>query len=342
MDPVKKSLLRFAGTVRTNALAVASNGFLRSLSSVARLHPESRPERHDVEVIPDLPYLPGGDRAHLLDVYRPTNRPHPLPIVVYIHGGGFRLLSKDTHWLMGLVFARFGYLVFNISYRLAPRHPYPAAIADTAAAYAWVVENAERFGGDLSRVVVAGESAGGNLATALSVLSCYPRPEAWAQRVFDTGVVPAVAIPFCAILQVSSPDRFGANGRLPFYVADVLRDVSASYLARGAEGCDLADPLCMLERGDPPARPLPAFFVPVGTRDPLLDDSRRLKKALDALGVPCTAMYYPGEVHAFHALVWRKEARRCWRDSLAFAEQHLRRPGSRAVPGDPDALAAAV
>jgi acetyl esterase len=341
MDAVKKSVLRFAGDVRASTLAAVSAGFLRSLSSAARLHPDSRPERHDVEVIPDIAYLPGGDPAHLLDVYRPTNHPRPLPIVIYIHGGGFRLLSKDTHWLMGLVFARFGYLVFNISYRLAPRHRYPAAIADAAAAYAWVVENAARYGGDPSRIVVAGESAGGNLATALSVVSCYRRPEPWAQRVFDTGVVPGVTIPFCAILQVSSPDRFGARRRLPFWLDDILRDVATSYLVPDGGACELADPLCLLERGEPPDRPLPAFFVPVGTRDPLLDDSRRLKRALDALGVPCTAMYYPGEVHAFHALVWRKEARRCWRDSLAFAEQHLRHPRSRSVPDGPDELAAA-
>ena len=81
----------------------------------------------------------------------------------------------------------------------------------------------------------------------------------------------------------------------------------------------------ILERGEAPERPLPAFFVPVGTRDPLLDDTRRLKKAVDALGVPCAAMYYPGEVHAFHALVWRKEAQRCWRDCLAFTERYSRR-----------------
>ena len=50
--------------------------------------------------------------------------------MLYVHGGGFRILSKDTHWIMGLAFARRGFLVFNIGYRLAPKHPFPAAIAD--------------------------------------------------------------------------------------------------------------------------------------------------------------------------------------------------------------------
>jgi acetyl esterase len=87
---------------------------------------------------------------------------------------------------------------------------------------------------------------------------------------------------------------------------------------------DLADPVVFFERGAPPDRPLPAFFLPVGTRDPLLDDTRRMRRALDALGVPVRAAYYPGELHAFHALIWREHARNCWADIFAFVDQHLR------------------
>ena len=93
---------------------------------------------------------------------------------------------------------------------------------------------------------------------------------------------------------------------------------------------DLADPLRVIETAagvpheDHFARPLPPFFAPVGTKDPLLDDTRRLEKALCALGVPCEARYYPGGYHAFHALVWDPSARRCWRDALAFLDRHMR------------------
>ena len=104
----------------------------------------------------------------------------------YVHGGAFHLLSKDTHWLMGLVFARFGYLVVNISYRLAPKHPYPAAIEDTCDAYRWLAQRVAALGGDPDRVVVAGESAGGNLITALTIAACQRRTEPWARAVFDT------------------------------------------------------------------------------------------------------------------------------------------------------------
>ncbi|MFU8803138.1 MAG: alpha/beta hydrolase, partial [Bradymonadaceae bacterium] len=91
----------------------------------------------------------------------------------------------------------------------------------------------------------------------------------------------------------------------------------------GPGGTDLANPLLLLEEGIAPDRPLPPFFAPVGTRDPLLDDTRRLKAALEALDVPCEARYYPGELHAFHAFLWRAQARKCWTDTFTFLDHWL-------------------
>ncbi|HWU89541.1 MAG TPA: alpha/beta hydrolase [Kofleriaceae bacterium] len=315
---------------RTRSLAAET--FFETLSGVAALHPAARPERHGIEVERDVRY--GDDAAwHRLDVYRPVARPRPWPVVFYVHGGAFHLLSKDTHWLMGLAFARFGYLVVNISYRLAPRHPYPAAVEDTCVAYRWLASRIAELGGDPDRVAVAGESAGGNLITALTLTVCQRRAEPWARAVYDTGLVPRAALPFCALLEVSRPERFAERRRLPRWIDGMIRDASASYLHGHPPGpsaeTELADPLRVLELaaglpGEPHfERPLPAFFAPVGTRDPLLDDTRRLEKALEALSVPCEARYYPGGIHAFHALVWDPAARRCWRDALAFLDRHM-------------------
>jgi len=233
---------------------------------------------------------------------------------------------------MGLVFARFGYLVVNISYRLAPEHPYPAAIVDTCDAYRWLDRNLTALGGDRERVAVAGESAGGNLVTALALASVSRRDEPWARAVFDTALVPRAVLPFCAMLEVSRPGRFAQRRRLPRWIDAMIHDASRSYLhGRHTEpdrGHALADPLRLIEDaarlGTAFDRPLPAFFAPVGTRDPLLDDTRRLESALAKLEVPCEARYYPGGIHAFHALVWDPSARRCWRDALAFLDRHLR------------------
>jgi acetyl esterase len=289
--------------------------------------PNARPERHGVERIPDISY-DSAQPHHHLDVYRPLRRSGPLPVVLYVHGGGFRILSKDTHWLMALAFSRRGYLVFNINYRLAPKHPFPAAIADACTALAWVKENAARFGGDAERLVLAGESAGANLVTALAVATSWPRPEPWARRLWDLGVRPRAVLPACGILQVSDTDRFHRRKNLSRFLNDRLHEVEDAYLCSNAEGVlrDLADPLVWLENADYPApRPLPAFFAGVGTADVLLDDTRRLKAALDRLGAPCDVRYYPREIHAFHAFVWRANARAFWRETFAFLDRHVPR-----------------
>lgn len=313
---------------RTNS--VVARGFFGTASRLGLLHPRANPARHGVEVLKDIEYQRSGNPRHRLDVYRLIDREGPLPIVMYVHGGGFNLLSKNTHWLMGLAFARAGYLVFNVDYRLAPQDPFPAAVSDVCAALEWIAEHGEGYGGDLSRLVVAGESAGGNLATALTICCCYRRAEPFAQRVFATGLVPTVVAPACAPLQITNPGRLSRRRKLPRWVNRILEGMRDSYLVGlrdpSPTELELADPLHVFERKERPDRPLPGFFVPIGTRDPLLDDTRRLERALGSMGVECEARYYEGELHAFHALVWRRQAKRCWREQLAFMDRLLQRP----------------
>jgi len=236
---------------------------------------------------------------------------------------------------MGLAFARVGFAVFNISYRLAPEHRFPAALLDCADAVQWLVQNADQYEVDLGRLVFAGESAGANLVTALTAACCYPRPERWAQRIWNLGVVPQVLLPYCGMLQVSDPGRFKrSKPQLPEWMQDRLLETTDAYLgpdpAVHGRSLDLADPLVLLERGQPPARPLPACFAAVGTKDPLLPDTRRLKLAYQRLGANCCSRYYPGELHAFHAFAWRPQARQCWRDTYEFLGEHLAPPAGQA------------
>ncbi|MFO0619647.1 MAG: alpha/beta hydrolase [Polyangiaceae bacterium] len=312
---------------RKFAGALVVDTFFRSLTRVARLHPQANPAKHDVEVTKNVAYLASGREHHLADIYRPAKHAGPLPIVLYVHGGGFRILSKDSHWIMGLLFARRGFLVVSINYRLAPKHPYPAALEDCAAAYEWVVRNGAALGGDTSRLFLAGESAGANLVTAMSVAACMERPEPFAKKIFETGVVPVATLPACGMLQVTDSERFGRRKKLPAWLSDRMIEVETTYLPRAApeHGFGFADPLVLLEEARATARPLPAFFVACGTKDPLLDDSRRLAKALDALGATHELKIYPGGVHAFHAMVFQKIARDHWRDNFRFMDRVLGR-----------------
>ncbi len=244
---------RSAG-VRVEARA-ASRGVLSGTLSTGLGAPRirRRPKRHGVEVVRDLPYQVGrGSHAefHRLDVYKPIGRPGPWPVVFYVHGGGFHLLSKDTHWLMGLVFARFGYLVVNIC--VPARADAPVSRGDRGhvrLAYRWLAKNIEELGGDLDA-----RRGRGRVGRRQPDHRARPRddpapPRAVGARPFDTRLVPRAALPFCALLEVSRPERFAERRPLPRWIDGMIRDASASYLQRDDHGAtiELADPLRALE-----------------------------------------------------------------------------------------------
>jgi acetyl esterase len=307
---------------RVESFAVES--FFRGTSGFFRALPIAAPHRHGIEVLKDLRYSEDPTPAHGLDIYRPRERSGPLPVVFYVHGGGFRILSKESHWVFGLLFARQRYLVVSIDYRLAPRHRFPTAVSDTFLAWQWTLENVAKFGGDPSRIIVAGESAGANLVTGLTLATCAPRPEPWARAVYDAGVVPVAALPACGLLQVSDPGRFDARaGR---FVRERIAEIVSDYLGSEEHApslLQLADPLLWLESDAGFTRPLPPFFAPVGSADVLDDDTRRLDAALRRRGAVSEAAYYRGGIHAFHAFVFDPRARQCWRDTFAFLERHV-------------------
>ncbi len=319
---------------RAGALLV-DNAFL-GLSRAFRLHPKARPEAHGVEVLTDVAYGPEAWRR--LDVWRPRTPPAGgSPAVLYVHGGGFRILSKDTHWVMALAYARAGYTVFNVDYRLAPRDPFPAAVDDVTEAYRWVVERGGSYGADLSRLTIAGESAGANLTLTLALCATVEHEHPLARRVFETGVVPRAIAPMCGIYQVSDTARFARRKpSLSRFISDRIEEVERSYLggssARAGESVmDLADPLVWAERlASVASRPLPPLFTTVGTRDPLVDDTRRLERAWRARGARIDARVVPGEVHAYHAFVWRPAARDAWARKHAFLREALTPPPSDA------------
>lgn len=111
----------------------------------------------------DLGY--GPDERHRLDLYAPASRSGPLPVIVWVHGGGFRRGSKgggetwqDAH--AGRMAAQEGMLGTVINYRLAPEHPWPAGSEDLARVVDWLKREAGSFGGDSDRIFLAGTSAG--------------------------------------------------------------------------------------------------------------------------------------------------------------------------------------
>lgn len=297
------------------------DGLLHGVTALARLGPWAWPSVHELEVEHDVPYRPGGLSDHTLDIYRPRGLSESRPVIFYIHGGAFASLSKDTHWPIGLLFARQGYVVCNLNYRLAPRHRFPAALEDCCAALAWLRAQGRRHGADPEQVILAGESAGANLALALALATSSPRQERYAAPLYE-GARPLAVVAACGLLQVSDCRRLRPSGQGPSWVAELIEMVDGYLPEVGADESELMDPLLVLERaaewGEVPPLPLPPFFVCAGTADPLVEDSRRLVRALGQLRVPCEAYFGDGESHAFHALLWRRQAQRCWGATFDF------------------------
>ncbi|MEM1349644.1 MAG: alpha/beta hydrolase [Myxococcota bacterium] len=299
-------------------------GFFEGASALARAHPRYSPARHAVRVERDIAYTttPDGD-ALRLDIWRPE-QPGPHPVALYVHGGGFKILSKSTHWLIAMMFARFGYVVFNIDYRLAPKHPYPAAVQDVHEAYAWVVARAHEWGGDIERgLVVGGESAGANLAMGVALSATLEREEEWAQRVFETARAPDVVYGACGLYQVTDAERYMQDEKTPSWVSERIGFIRDDYVGEGMREHipgyhDFADPLVLLEQGPELARPFPSVFMIGGLADYIVPDTQRMHHALDALGVDVEALYYAGEPHVFQVFVWREQAMQSWRDFATF------------------------
>jgi acetyl esterase len=316
----------FFERLRKGAGSTAVQSALTGLAYAGKLHPASRAWMKGVDVERDIPYRRGGDPAHLLDIYRPQGVEGPLPVMLYIHGGGFRILSKDTHWMFGAGYAKRGFLVFNVNYRLAPKGIFPDQVVDVAMALQWVMEHAEEYGGDLSRLVYGGESAGANLSLAMMIAGSWKRPEPYAQIVWEAAPKPLAVLPHCGMLQVSDAERYLDNEKLPVWIRDRIATVCKGYLPDSSGDADrfaFADPVVFLEKAGPPDRPLPAVFSVCGTADPVLDDTRRLREALTKFEPESEIRIYEGGIHAFHAFIWQALAIQSWADQDVFLARHV-------------------
>lgn len=298
----------------------------RSLATLARLGERAikfAELERGLTVTRDLAY--GPEPAHRVDVYRPQEQPDPLPVMLYIHGGAFTTCSRQTHRAFAALYAsRAGYLVFNIDYRLAPLHRFPAAVEDACMAWRWVADHCAEFGGDPARIVIAGESAGGNLALGVACAASYVRHESYAKAVFEHPVRPYAVLPLMPVLQVSEPYARLAQRKLPDWAMRIMEVLAMNYLGEkrpaSSDATTFADPIRLLE-ATAPAKPFPRIFSGVGSADLCEDDARRMDTAAGRWNIPCELHVYPGEPHAFQALWWRPNTQQFWQDNIAFLKR---------------------
>jgi acetyl esterase len=225
-------------------------------------------------------------------VYRPEGE-GPLPLVAYAHGGGWVLGTLDGFGPVCRALANAsGAVVASIGYRLAPEHPFPAAPDDVRAAVRWLAGNARELGGDPERIAIAGDSAGGNLAT---VTARRLRDEGGSPLRFQALVYPVCDSGLNTPSYRASADGFGLSALSMKRFWDLYLD--------GADGRRPdASPLQAEDLSGLP----PAFILTVRD-DVLRDEGEAYARALQAAGVPVTLRRYDGAVHGF--LRWMAKSR---------------------------------
>jgi acetyl esterase/lipase len=202
-------------------------------------------------------------------------------ILLFLHGGGYFACSARSHRPYTVFFAQKGFQVYAPDYRLAPEHPFPAAVLDAVEAWRAVRASA----GPETPIMIAGDSAGGGLAVATML------------KLRDEGdILPAAAALFSPFTDLtgSGASSTANSRRCAMFSTDSLGRATAFYVPQGNARDPLASPLF----GD--LKGLPPLLIHVGADETLLDDSTRLAERARTAGVPVELKIWPAVPHDWH------------------------------------------
>ena len=256
----------------------------------------------DVKVKRDVTYRTVDGEKLALDVYQPAKKGKDRPAVVLIHGGGWRMGGKQAFADQGNQLARRGFVAFSVNYRLAPDHPYPAAVDDVEAAVEWVRKHAKDYGVDQKRIGALGGSAGAHLTGMLATVGegALSRGHRIAAGVSWSGPMDLRPL---GTLPPSTPAAAGAVPTFLGCTSDACPDKYAE-----------ASPITHVDKSDAP-------MLIVNSTMELVPQSQAdsMKAALDTAGVANQEIILPGKAHA------RAYANRVWDQTVAFLENYLKR-----------------
>ncbi len=255
-----------------------------------------------------IPGPRGPLRVRIIEPWAPAPR---RPVIVYFHGGGWVIGSIESHdGICRALATKVDAIVVSVGYALAPEHPFPAGLEDAVAATRWAIASAASFGGDGTRVAVAGDSAGGNLAAEVALETRHDA----TRPVFQLLVYPATDLTRSHPSHAIFREGFMLNERsILWFLSKYLADSKDETNPR-------ASPLFAPDlRGLPPALVLTAGF------DPLRDEGRAYAEKMKAAGVAVEHRCVEGTIHGFfsfggvfeHASRAVDDAARALREGLA-------------------------
>ena len=203
----------------------------------------------------------------------------PHPVMIYLHGGGWAFGSPASFRKLGMQFAEAGYLTIVLDYRLAPEHPFPAALEDTMFTVEWARDNARRWNGDGARIAIGGDSSGGNLSLS-ALAACVP----------ELREVLRAAVLFYGVYDLAATaERTRALAGLQTQLGSYVGGRTALF----------ADPRVSPLKAVAAGRLAPCFILGAGEDAWCLADSLVLAQALTAAGSPYELHVMEGMPHGF-------------------------------------------
>jgi acetyl esterase len=228
--------------------------------------------------------IPGPAGPVGLRIFRPASALPTLPCLVFMHGGGWVLGDLDSHeGICRRLAVQAECCVISVDYRLAPEHPYPAAVEDSAAALGWVAANAATLAIDPDRIAVGGDSAGGNLAAVLALMG---RDGTLPRSTFQMLLYPVTDLHMTGTSYETVADGMPVTAATMRFFAD-------HYLPDAAGRDDWrASPLRAASLAGTP----PAFVLTCG-HDPLCSEGQLYAERLEREGVRVTALHLSDQAH---------------------------------------------
>ena len=221
-------------------------------------------------------------------IYTPAGAKGPLPVVLYIHGGGWVIADIDVYDASPRALADAAEaIVVSIEYRHAPEAKFPAAHEDANAAYKWLIDTAASWGGDPKRIAVVGESAGGNMAVNVAMTA---RDKAWTAPRAIVAVYPVAN---------TSPETASKKA---YAAAQPLNTPMLAWFFKYTltSPNEAADPRLNLVAAN--LERLPPTTIILAEIDPLHDDGLGLAEKLKVAGVPVDVKEYAGMTHEFFGM----------------------------------------